>query len=109
MRLREIRSRTTQDLDFLFEELVTFAELAKFSVLGPGDTGFLALFNAFLALPFIERADVDAEVFRDLRERDIGVTIQGDLHDVVAELFGVTRGHGDILPGEPKLAMLNVT
>lgn len=91
MRLREVRSRTAQDFDFLFEELVPFAEFAKFSILGPGDTGFLVLFDAFLAQSFVERADVDSEVLRDLRKCYVWATIQRDPHDIVTELFGVTR------------------
>lgn len=49
MCLREVRGRATEDFDFLLEELVLFAELAKFSVLGPGDTGFLARLDAFFS------------------------------------------------------------
>jgi hypothetical protein len=93
----------------LLEELVAFAKFTEFSVLGPGDTGFLALFNAFLSQPFTEGADVDSEVLRDLRECDLRAAIQRDLYDVVAELSGVTRGHRCILPGQQRLAMLNVT
>ncbi|ALD63098.1 hypothetical protein AFL94_03145 [Arthrobacter sp. LS16] len=66
-------------------------------------------FNTFFTQPFIKGADVDTEVFSDLCERDIGVTIQGDPHDVVTELFGITRRHGFILPGQQKLVSSNVT
>lgn len=112
MRLGKIRRRTTKHFHFLLEELVPFAKLPKLpklSILGTGDTGLLALFDAFLSELFIERADMDSEVFRDLRQHHLRAAIQGDLHDVVAELFGVTRGHRFILPGQPKLAVLNVT
>ncbi|WP_251381709.1 MULTISPECIES: hypothetical protein [unclassified Leucobacter] len=65
------------------------------------------MFDAFFSGPFIERVDVDSEVFRDLRECDFWVAIQRDLYDVVTELFGVTRGYGFIFPGQQKPAMLN--
>lgn len=94
MRLRKIRGRTTKHFHFLFKELVPFTKLTKLSILRPGDAGFLALFDAFFSEPFIERADVDSEVFRDLRECDFRAAIQRDLYDVVAELFRVARGIG---------------
>ena len=68
MRLREIRGRPTEHFHFLLKELVTFTKLAKFSILGTRDAGFLARFNTFFSQPIIERADMDAEVSRDLRE-----------------------------------------
>ena len=67
------------------------------------------MFDAFFSESFIEGSDVDAEVLRDLRECHVRAAIQRDPDDVVAELFGVTRRHRVILPGQPKLAMLNVT
>lgn len=91
---------------FLFEEFVAFAELTKFSILGTRDAGFLALFDAFLSESFIEGSNVDAEVFRDLRQCHFRAAIQRDPHDVVTELFGITKRHRFILPGQPKLAML---
>ncbi|MCW2287741.1 hypothetical protein EDF60_1341 [Leucobacter luti] len=109
MRLREIRGRTTQHFHFLLKELVPFTKLTKLSILRPGDTGFLALFDAFFSKPFVERSDVNTEVLRDLRECDLRAAIQRDPDDVVTELSGVTRGHRFILPGQPKLAMSNVT
>lgn len=68
MRLREIRGRPTEHFHFLLKEFVPSAKLTKLSILRPGDTGFLALFDAFFSEPFIERANVDAEVLRDLRK-----------------------------------------
>ncbi|MCW2289015.1 hypothetical protein M2253_002112 [Leucobacter luti] len=109
MRLREIRGCTTQHFNFLLEEFVPLAKLTQLSILGPGDTGFLALLDAFFSEPFVERANVDSEVLRDLRECHFRAAIQRDLYDVVSELSGVARGHRLILPGQPKLAMLNVT
>ena len=38
---------------------------------------------------------MDAEVFRDLRERDFWVTVQRDAYDVVSELLGIFCGHDD--------------
>jgi len=107
--LGKIRRRTTKHFHFLLKELVPFTKLTKLSVLGPGHAGFLALFDAFFSEPFIEGSDVDSEVFRDLRECGFWAPIQRDLYDVVAELFRVTRRHRFILPGQQKLAMLNVT
>lgn len=68
MRLGKIRGRTAEHFHFLFEEFVAFAELTKFSILGTRDAGFLARFNTFCSQPFIERADMDTEVSRDLRK-----------------------------------------
>src|SRR5699024_11310475 len=86
MRLGKIRGRTTKHFHFLFEEFVPLAKLTKLSILGPGDTGFLALFDAFFSEPFIERANVNTEVLRDLRECHFWAAIQRDLYDVVTEL-----------------------
>lgn len=69
----------------MFEELVPLAKFTQLSVLGTSDTVFLALFYSFFSQQFVEGADVAAEV------------------------FGVTRKHRFILPGQLKLAMLNVT
>jgi hypothetical protein len=109
VRLREIRGRPTEHFHFLLEELVTFTKLTKLSILGPGETGFMALFDAFFSEPFVERADMDTEVLRDLRKCDFRAAAHRDLYDVVSELSGVTRGHRFILPGQQKLATLNVT
>lgn len=50
------------------------------------------------------------EVFRDLRERDIRVTVQRHPNDIVAKLLGKRLGHDDILPGQPSwLATSDVT
>ena len=78
MRLREIRGRPSEHFHFLLEELVAFAKLTKFRILGTRDAGFLALFDAFFSEPFVERADVDSEVLRDLRQCDLRITIQRD-------------------------------
>src|SRR5699024_10153684 len=74
-RLREIRSRTSEHFHFLFEEFVPSAKLTKISILGPGDTRFLALFDAFFSEPFVERADMDSEFFRDVRKCDCRAAI----------------------------------
>ena len=55
-------------------------------MLGACDPGLIALFDASLLEPFIEGADVDAEVLRDLRARDSRVAVQHDAHDVVTVL-----------------------
>ena len=47
---------------------------------------------------------MDTEVIRDLRERDIMVAIQGDLYDIVSELFEVLRRRSVHPSGHPKLA-----
>nr|WP_232299776.1 hypothetical protein [Leucobacter komagatae] len=104
-----MRGRTTQHFHFLFEELAVCAKLTQLSGLRTRGTAFLALFDVFLTEPFAERADVNAEVFRDLRECHFWAKAQRDLHEIVAELFGVTRGPGFILAAQQKLAMLNVT
>lgn len=67
MRLGKIRGRTTEHFHFLLKELVAFAKLTRFSILRTGDTGFLALFDAFFSEPFIERSDVDSKVVRVAR------------------------------------------
>ena len=95
MRLREIRGRAAQHLDFLLEEFVPATQLSKFFVLRTGDTGLLPGFDAFLPEPFLEGSDVDAEVFRNLHERDPGATVGSNANDVIAELFRETRGHSD--------------
>lgn len=86
--LGEIRVRTAKRFDFLLEELVPFAELAKLSVLRTSHAGFLALFEAFQTKPFVERAEVDAEVLRDLSEYHPCAAVSPDPYDVVAELLG---------------------
>lgn len=67
MRLREICGRATQHLDLLLKELVPAAELSEFIILRASAARFLTNLSAFLTEPFIERADVDAEVIRVAR------------------------------------------
>jgi hypothetical protein len=38
---------------------------------------------------------MDAEVLRDLRERDFWITVKRDAYDVVSELLGIFCGHDD--------------
>lgn len=38
---------------------------------------------------------MDAEVLRDLRERDLWITVQRDTYDVVAELLRIFCGYDD--------------
>ena len=47
---------------------------------------------------------MDTEVLRDLRERDLRITVLRDADHVVAELLGERLGHDDILPGQPSRA-----
>lgn len=66
MRLREICGRTAQHLDFLLKELVATPEFSELVALGPGEARLLALLNTGLSEPFVERADVDTEILRNL-------------------------------------------
>lgn len=53
---------------------------------------------------------MDAKVFRDLRNRDAGLAVHPDAHDVIAELLGEGLGHSGILSCQPpRLAMFDVT
>lgn len=42
------------------------------------------------------------EVFRDLLDRDSGLAVLSDAHDVVTEFTRVGLGHSNILPGPPR-------
>ena len=44
---------------------------------------------------------MNTEVLRDLRERDLRITLLRDTNHVVTELLGKRLGHDDILPGQP--------
>lgn len=44
---------------------------------------------------------MDAEVFRDLRERDLWIAVLRDANYIVAELLGKRLGRNDILPASP--------
>ena len=101
MRLRQIGCRTPQDLDLLLQETVALAQLPHLLALRAGHSGLLATFDAGFAKPLVQSADVHAEVFRDLRERDIRFTGLRHTNDIVAELLGKRLGHDDILPGQP--------
>src|SRR5690606_38739752 len=68
MRLRQVRRRAAQHLDFLFQQAVPFAQFAEFGRLGARGPGLLAGFDAFLAHPVLERSGMDSEVLRDLRD-----------------------------------------
>ena len=63
----------------------------------------------FSPKPATERASLNAEVFRDLHDRNFKVAVLGDFHDIVAELFWASRWHRLIPPDHPNLAMMNDT
>ena len=54
--------------------------------------------------PLLQCHRVDAEVSRDLLNRDTGLTATGDADHVVTELFRVRLRHDAILPGPPPRA-----
>src|SRR5699024_820021 len=110
MSLGQIRGRATQHLDLLLEEAIALTELAQLGGILLRLTRLFAGFDAGLTHPLVESSDMDAEVFRDLREGDVWVAVLRDPDDVVAELLGERLGHDDILPGQPsRLAMFDVT
>ena len=47
---------------------------------------------------------MNPEIPRDLRQRNIGVTVQSNPHHIIAELSGKRLRHDDILPGQPPRA-----
>lgn len=100
MSLRQIRGRVTMHLYLSLKETVTLAERAVPRT--PASSRRVAAdLNAGLPHPLIERPDMDAAVFRDLRGSDVRLTVLGDADHVVAELFRERLGPDDILPGQP--------
>lgn len=106
MRLRQIRGRSSEDLVLLLEEtdaLVRFPQLfglrrGRHRV---GRRGFTTV-DAGALESLLQRDGVNAEVRRDLLDRDAGLTVFRDAHGVVAEPLRVGSGHGVILPGAPR-------
>src|SRR5699024_1865406 len=66
----------------------------------PALAGAVAVVDVGLADPFVQRHLVDAEVLRDLRDRDAVLAGPGHSHDTFAELLGVGSGH-DAHPSRP--------
>ncbi|GAA2955053.1 hypothetical protein GCM10020227_22650 [Streptomyces flavovirens] len=52
---------------------------------------------------------MDAEIGGDLFQRDAGLAIARDPHDVLAELFRIRLGHCDILPGRLSASQVKVS
>ena len=88
MSLGQIRGRATQDLDFLLEETIALPELTQLRGLLLRLARLLAGLDPRLTHPLIESSDMDTEVLRDLRERDLRITVLRDADHVVAELLG---------------------
>src|SRR5699024_1968444 len=80
--------------DLLLEQPDPLARLAQLRRLLPTLAGAVAVVDVGLADPFVQRHLVNAEVLRDLRDRDAVLTGPGHSHDVFAELLGVGSGHG---------------
>src|SRR5699024_1549872 len=94
VRLGQVGSGAAQDLVLLLQQPVPAAELAQFRGVLTGLAGTVAVVDVCLADPFVERHLVDAEVLRDLRDRDAVLARPGHSHDVFAELLRVGSGHG---------------
>lgn len=110
MSLRQIRGRTTQDLDLLLEEAVALAEFTQLRGFRRRLARLLAGLDPRLAHPLVERADMAAEVLRDLRESDLWITVLRNTDHIVAELLRKRLGHDDNLPDQPpRLATLDAT
>src|SRR5690606_34348970 len=110
MRLREIRRRAAEHLVLLLEEPVALTQFTNLVALGARHTRLFTALDASLTHPLVQSPDMNSEVLRDLRERDLRVTLLRDTDHVIAELLGKRLGHGDILPGQPSgLANSDVT
>src|SRR5699024_2680219 len=94
VRLGQVGGSTAQDLVLLLEQPDLLAGLAQLGRFLPGLSGTVAVVDIGLADPFVERHLVDAEVLRDLRERDGVLTGPGHSHDILTELLRVGSGHG---------------
>lgn len=69
-------------------------------------SGGVAAVDASALQPLLKPHGVNAEVLRDLLDRDAGLTILRDAHDIVAELLrigrvGMVASFQEHLPGTP--------
>src|SRR5699024_12623182 len=87
-------SGAAQDLVLQLQQPDLLARLTQLGRFLPGPAGAVAVVDVCLADPFVERHLVDAEVLRDLRDRDAVRTAPGHSHGVFAELLRVGSGHG---------------
>ena len=73
--------------------------------IGAGLAGFGSVVDRGALQPLLHRHRVNAEVFRDLLDRDFGFAVAGDAQDVVTEFGGIGLGtmpsFQAALPGKP--------
>src|SRR5699024_4320898 len=92
------------------QEPVTLPQRTNLIALRARHTRLLTTLDASLTHPLVQSPDMNSEVLRDLRERDLRITLLRNTDHVIAELLGKRLRHADILPGQPHgLANSDVT
>src|SRR5690606_10261335 len=88
MRLREIRRRTTEHLVLLLQQPHPLAQLAGLVGLRLRHARLRAGLDGRLADPILQAGLADPEIRRDLTQRNTGLAVRSDAHDVLTELTG---------------------
>lgn len=92
MSLRQLRSRAAQRLGFVLENTVALTEITQLHGLRLRLARVLAGIDAGLAHSLVASSDMNAEVFRDLREGDVRIVVRRHADHVVTEFLGERLG-----------------